>query len=156
LRDIDREAERAQFVDMRGRVAARPTDDQIGFQRGDGFEVEARVAAHFRDLFHCFGEIAELDDPDQSIAGAGREDRLRQMRRQGYDAFRRLGQTKCGAAVIDGRNFGARQPAGNNQQQRNERTDHAESRTHSASAAFSPCHCASFAGSPKRNKSVAS
>ena len=27
LRDIDREAERAQFVDMRGRVAARPTDD---------------------------------------------------------------------------------------------------------------------------------
>ena len=78
------------------------------------------------------------------------------MRREGYDAFRRLNQTKRGAAVVDDRNFGARQPAGNNQQQRDERTDHAESRTHSASAAFSPCHCASFAGSPKRNKSVES
>ncbi len=40
LRNVDRQTERTQFVDMFRRIAAMPGDDQIRPQGGNGFQIK--------------------------------------------------------------------------------------------------------------------
>ena len=152
LRDIDGQAERLQLADLRHVVAAFPGQHEIWLQRGDGFQVDARIAADARHLLRFRRVVAVIDGADQLVARPGGEQAFGDMRGEGDDALgRRLEADFLAGVVLEAEiSLGAAAQDEGCGQEREVARFHAG--FHSFRAVASRCQPASSAGRPQRSR----